>query len=150
MKAKLFFRIAAVLLLLFSAGHTVGFRTIQPEWGVDALLSSMKTIHFNVQGFQRCYYDFYAGFGLFVSVLLVLAAAVCWQLGGLDAGMLKSLKLTYWGLTLCFVVVSFLSWRYFFLVPLVFSSLVTVCLILAALLASRSAVQFHAHKQKGG
>jgi hypothetical protein len=138
MTPKIFFRIAAVLLLLFSAGHTAGFRDIKPEWGVDALVSSMKTIHFEVQGFQRCYYDFYEGFGLFVSVLLVLAAVVCWQLGSLDAAMLKSFKVSYWGLTLCFAVVSFLSWRYFFMAPLVFSSLVTLCLILAALLAGRT------------
>jgi hypothetical protein len=35
MKASLFYRIAAVLLLLFEAGHTSGFPWSDPQWGVD-------------------------------------------------------------------------------------------------------------------
>jgi hypothetical protein len=41
MKAPILYRIAAVLLLLFAAGHTLGFRQPDPTWGVDALLGSM-------------------------------------------------------------------------------------------------------------
>ncbi len=52
MKASMFYRIAAVLLLLFAVGHTLGFRQSDPNWGVDALLGSMRSIHFDVQGFQ--------------------------------------------------------------------------------------------------
>ena len=53
MKASVFYRIAAVLLLLFAIGHTLGFRQSDPHWGVDALLASMRSIHFDVQGFNR-------------------------------------------------------------------------------------------------
>ena len=53
MRASIFYRIAAVLLLLFAAGHTLGFRQSDPTWGVDALLASMRSIHFDVQGFNR-------------------------------------------------------------------------------------------------
>ena len=53
MRSSLFYRIAAVLLLLFAAGHTLGFRQSDPAWGVDALLASMRSIHFDVQGFNR-------------------------------------------------------------------------------------------------
>ena len=53
MKASLFYRIAAVLLLLFAVGHTLGFRQSDPTWGVDTLLGSMQSIHFDVQGFSR-------------------------------------------------------------------------------------------------
>lgn len=139
MKARIFFRIAAVLLLLFCFGHTLGFRQVDPTWGVDGLVNSMKSMHFNVQGFARTYYDFYVGFGLFVSVFMVLAAVVCWQLGGLNASVLKSLAGTCWTLVSCFVVVSILSWRYFFIVPLVFSVLITICLALATWFAGRAA-----------
>ena len=48
MKASRFYRIAAVLLLLFAAGHTLGFRQSDPKWGVDARLGSMRSIHFDV------------------------------------------------------------------------------------------------------
>ncbi len=38
MKTSAFYRIAAILLLLFDIGHTLGFRQSDPKWGVDALL----------------------------------------------------------------------------------------------------------------
>lgn len=138
MKATVLFRIAAVLLLLFSAGHTIGFRKTDPSWGVDGLVNSMKTITFSVQGFQRTYWDFYVGFGLFVSVLMVLAAIVCWQLGGLPAEMLRLMTGTCWSLAACFAVVTLLSWRFFFIPPLVFSLLITLCLLLGSWFAGRT------------
>src|SRR5579863_6342182 len=66
MKASLFYRIAAVLLLFFDAGHTSGFPWSDPKWGVD--LSAMRSTHFYIIGFSRTYWDFYVGFGLFVGV----------------------------------------------------------------------------------
>jgi hypothetical protein len=137
MKTTVLFRIAAVLLLLFSAGHTIGFRKTDPAWGVDALVTSMKTITFDAQGFQRSYWDFYVGFGLFVSVLIVFAAIVCWQLGSVPPGALRSMTGTCWSLAACFAVVTLLSWRFFFIVPLVFSLLITLCLVLGSWFAGR-------------
>src|SRR4029077_5878409 len=65
MKASMFYRIAAVLLLLFAVGHTLGFRQSDPQWGVDALLGSMRSIHFDVQGFNRTYWDLFVAGGFF-------------------------------------------------------------------------------------
>jgi len=83
MKASLLYRIASILLLLFAAGHTLGFRQIDPKWGVDSLIQSMRSIHFNANGFDPTYWDFVVGFGLFVTVLMVFASIIAWQLGGL-------------------------------------------------------------------
>jgi hypothetical protein len=63
MKASVFYRIAAVLLLFFAIGHTLGFREPEPAWGVASLLSSMRSIHFDVLGFNRSYWDFFVGAG---------------------------------------------------------------------------------------
>jgi hypothetical protein len=82
MKASLLYRIAAVLLLLFAVGHTLGFRQSDPSWGVDALLGSMRSIHFDVQGFSRTYWDLFVAAGLSVGVF-IFAAILAWQLGGL-------------------------------------------------------------------
>ena len=136
--AKWMYRIASLLLLLFSAGHTVGFSQIDPSWGVDALVLSMKAIGFNVQGFNRTYYDFFVGFGLFVTVLLLFAALVCWQLGTLDASVLRLLPWLRWSLVACFAAVAFLSWKYFFPVPLVFSLAILVCVFLGAWTAEKT------------
>ena len=132
MKASVFYRTAAGLILLFDIGHTLGFRQSDPTWGVDTLLSSMRSIHFEVQGFSRTYWDLFVGAGLFVSVFLLFAAVLAWQLGGLSAETLARMRPTAWALAVCFVAVTILSWKYFFLVPIVFSLLITVCLVAAA------------------
>ena len=137
MKASVFYRTAAVLLLLFAVGHTVGFLQSDPKWGVDTLLASMRSIHFDVQGFSRTYWDFFVGFGLFVTVFLLLASLVAWQLGSLSAETLAHMRGIAWTLALCFVAITVLSGRYFFIVPIVFSILITVCLIAAAWLSAK-------------
>jgi len=137
MKASAFYRIAAILLLLFDIGHTLGFRQSDPKWGVDALLASMRSIHFDVQGFIRTYWDLFVGAGLFVSVFLLFAAVLAWQLGGLSAETLGLMRPTAWSLALCFVAVTILSWRYFFILPIVFLTLITVCLVAAAWLSAK-------------
>src|SRR5690349_24210425 len=138
MQASMFYRIAAVLLLLFAAGHTLGFRQSDPKWGVDALLASMQSIHFDVQGFSRTYWDLFVGAGFFVSVFLLFAAVLAWQLGGLSAEALGLMRPTAWALALCFLAVTILSWRYFFSLPIVFLTLITVCLAAAWLSAKPS------------
>jgi hypothetical protein len=132
LKASVLYRIASVLLLLFAVGHTFGFRKIDPKWGVDSLIASMRTIHFDAQGFSRSYWDFYTGFGLFVTVFLLFAAFLAWQLGGLPAQTLAGMRGITWVLALCFVAVTVLSWTYFFVAPVIFSSVVTICLVAAA------------------
>ena len=137
MKASLFYRIATVLLLFFAAGHTLGFRQSDPSWGVDTLLGSMRSIHFDVQGFSRTYWDFFSAFGLFFSVFLLFAAVLAWLLGGLPAETLARVRSIAWALAICFVAVTALSWRYAFTTPIVFSIVITVCLITAAWLSPR-------------
>ena len=138
MKAPILYRISSVLLLLFAAGHTLGFRQTDPQWGVDSLIGSMKSIRFDVQGFSRTYWDFYAGFGFFVTVFLVFAAVLAWQLGGLAPETLAQLRGPAWALVICFVTVSILTWRYFFVAPIVFTMLITVCLTAAAWLSGKA------------
>jgi hypothetical protein len=135
MRASLLYRIASVLLALFAIGHTVGFSQTEPQWGVDSLVRSMQTIHFNVNGAERTYWDFFVGFGLFVSVLMLLACIVAWQFGSLPAETLAGMRLSAWGFAICFAVVAYLSWRYFFIFPIIFSVAIFLCLAAAAWLS---------------
>ncbi len=132
MSPAFLYRMASVLLVLFAAGHTLGFRRVDPRWGLDATIGALKATRFQVQGFTRSYWDFYTGFGFFVTVLLLFAAILAWQLGALPKHTLRSLRVVSWALALSFVAVTFLSWRHFFIAPLVFSGVVAVCLLLAA------------------
>lgn len=132
MKASVLYRIASILLLLFAAGHTWGFRQVDPKWGVDPLISSMKSIHFDANGFDRTYWDFFVAFGFFVSALLVFAAIVAWQLAGLAPDTLAAMRLSAWGFVVCFAAASYVCWRYVFTIPLVFSLATLLCLAAAA------------------
>lgn len=85
MKGSGLYRIASVLLVLFAIGHTVGFRQSDLKWGVGTLLGSMRSIHFDVQGFNRTYGDLFVAAGFSVGVFYLFAAVLAWQLGGLPA-----------------------------------------------------------------
>jgi len=137
MKASIFYRIAAVLLLLFALGHTVGFRQPDPQWGVDALLSSMRSIHFDVMGANRTYWDLFEAAGFSVGVFCLFAAILAWQLGGLPAATLALMRGTTWAFALCFAAITVVSWRYLFIIPIAFSIVITLCLTAAAWLSAK-------------
>jgi hypothetical protein len=137
MKASMFYRIAAVLLLFFAVGHTLGFRQSDPTWGVDALLGSMRSIHFDVQGFNRTYWDLFVAAGFSVGVFYLFAAILAWQLGGLPAATLALMRGTTWSFALCFATLTVVSWRYLFILPIAFSIAITLCLTAAAWLSAR-------------
>ena len=137
MKAPMFYRIAAVLLLLFAVGHTLGFRQSDPKWGVDALLGSMRSIHFDVQGFNRTYWDLFVAAGFSVGVFYLFAAILAWQLGGLSAVTMALMRGTAWAFALCFAAITVVSWRYLFIIPIAFSIVITLCLTAAAGLSAR-------------
>jgi hypothetical protein len=135
---RILYRIASVLLLLFAAGHTFGFRQNNPEWGAAAVLGLMRSVRFDAQGFSRTYWDFFSAFGLFFSVFLLFAAVLAWLLARLPTETLARVRSIAWALAICFVAITALTWRYAFTTPLVFSALITVCLIAAAWLTPKT------------
>src|SRR5215472_14022445 len=139
MKQSMVYRIAAVLLLLFAVAHTLGFCRSDPRLGVDALLSSMRSIHFDVQGSNRTYWDLFEAAGFTVGVFYLFAGILAWQLGGLPAATLALMSGTRWAFALCFAAISVVSWRYLFILPIVFSTVITLCLIVAAWLPAKQA-----------
>lgn len=137
MKASILYRVASVLLLLFAIGHTLGFRQSDSQWGVDALLGSMRSIHFEVQGFSRTYWDLFVAAGFSVGVFYAFAAILAWQLGSLPAGTLAQMRGMAWAFALCFAAITVVSWIYLFILPIVFGGVITVCLLLAAWFSSK-------------
>jgi hypothetical protein len=117
MKASICYRIAAVLLLLFAVAHTLGFSQSDPTWKVDALLGSMRSIHFDVLGFSRTYWDFFVAAGYSVGVFYLFAAILAWQLGGVPAATLASMRAATWAFAVAFAAIAVVSWRHLFIVP---------------------------------
>ena len=132
MNASRLYRISSVLLLLFAFGHTVGFRHVDPGWRADTVVDGMRSVSFDVQSFNRTYWDFFTGFGLFVSVFLVFAAVLAWRFGSMSADRLSAIRIERWSFAVSFVLIAGLTWRYFFLAPGVISTLVALGLVAAA------------------
>ena len=84
MNATVLYRIACVLLILFAAGHTVGFLNFNPPTAeARAVRDSMNSVHFQVRGASFSYGGFYIGFGLYVTAYLLFSAFLAWHLGAL-------------------------------------------------------------------
>ena len=75
--------------------------------------------------------------GFCVGVFYFFSAILAWQLGGLPATSLAHMRGAAWAFALCFAVITFLSWRYLFILPIVFSILITLCLTGAAWLSTK-------------
>lgn len=79
-------KIQSVILLLFAAGHTLGTAAPQVRRGPGeaAVFAAMKDFHFPIMGFDRSHWDFYRGFALTISVLMLIMAVVAWQLAAIS------------------------------------------------------------------
>jgi hypothetical protein len=128
------YRLAAYLLVLFCAGHTAGGmlaqQPISPE--ADAVFAMMKSVKFEFHGGQCSWYGFWLGFGLMVSAFLLLSAVIAWQLDRVPPAAWKPVAPIAWALFASHLVNVYLSWRYFFPGPGVFSTLIVVLLGVAA------------------
>jgi len=100
----------------------------------------MRSTHFVVQGFSRSYWDLFLAAGFSVGVFYFFAAILAWQLSRLPAQTLAQMRTSAWAFALCFAAITVLSWGYLFIVPIVFSLVITLCLIVAATLVSRTSL----------
>jgi len=97
----------------------------------------MQSIHFDVQGFSRSYWDLFLAAGFSVGVFYLFSAILAWQLGGLPAETLARIRGIAWAFALCFAAITLVSWKCLFVLPIVFSGVITACLITAAWLSPR-------------
>ncbi|HET9164536.1 MAG TPA: hypothetical protein VFP11_00975 [Candidatus Angelobacter sp.] len=127
MTATLLYRISAFVLVLFAAGHTLGFMTFKaptPE-GV-AVQQSMDNVRFSLGGKSLSYGDFYRGFGLFCTAYLLFNAFLAWHLGTMARNTPQAIGALGWVFFALQVVGIALSWRYFVLPPTIFSAVLAI------------------------
>ena len=84
MKAAIFVRVAAGLVLLHAVLHTVGgvFGKV-PGGPAGVAVAAMKANQFVAFGNTRTFWDFYMGIGLAVTIVLTMEAVVLWLLAPL-------------------------------------------------------------------
>jgi hypothetical protein len=135
-------RAASALTFIHAFFHTTGGLLKAPAHGAPeiAVLSAMKTSQFDFMGSMRSYWDFYFGFGLFVTLGLVLQAVLLWQLAALADKVPAVARPLLGTLLASFVIAIGLSWRYFFVAPLVTEGIIAA-LIASAYLVMRKTVR---------
>jgi len=135
------YRIAAVLLILFAAGHTVGFLKLKPPTAEGlAVRDAMNSVHFQVRGRDYSYGNFYLGFGLFNSVYLLFSAFLAWRLSGFSP---QAASAVGWGLCGVMLASLALCLLYFNMVAVIFSAVLAVCLGWAAWLGRGAGAGAH-------
>lgn len=139
MKPSILLRIAAIIMLLYFAGHTAGIPWT-PAVGPAELpvIDAMKGQSFEVIGSTRTYWDFYFGFGVIISIYQLLLAVVLWQLAGLAKTDAARLRPIIASLLIAFVVNAILAWKYFFAIPVVMSVVIAIVLALVFYAAGKS------------
>jgi hypothetical protein len=131
MKPVLFLRIASVLTLIHALLHTIGGVFGKTPSNLLPVVTAMQENQAMFMGVMRTMWDFQRGFGLVVSLSLTMEGLVFWQLATLaknDALRLRPILATFMVGYLCFSVISY---RYFFLGPVITEILIALCLGLA-------------------
>jgi hypothetical protein len=134
-------RIASILTLVHCILHTVGGVLSPPRHGAEelAVLDTMSAHRFEFMGSMRSYADFLLGYGLFVTIVLLVFAVLFWQLAGLARTRPAGLRPIVAVLALGFVAIAIVSWRFFFVAPVVTELLIAASLAAAFVgLPSRS------------
>lgn len=132
-------RTASILTVLFAAGHTLGGLQSWSPAGDTEVLRAMRQFQFEADGVTRTYWEFYIGFGLMISVFLLVQAVMLWQLAAIsrkDPLQVRPMLVT---ILLGCAANGALSLKLFFAVPVLFASIIAATIGLAlALTASRA------------
>jgi hypothetical protein len=139
-KTTLFLRAASVLTLIHAVLHTVGGVLGKPQHGPEefAVIETMKSHVFDVMGSMRSYWDFNFGYGLMVSITLLVQAVLFWQLATMaktNARWTKPILILFF---FNFVATSVVAWKYFFVAPAVTEISIAACLAAAYFTANAS------------
>jgi hypothetical protein len=135
---SLLLRIASIITLLFAVGHSMGAPWTPVNASAPAaVVEAMKSVRFDALGSSRTYWEFYFGFGVSISIYLFMQAAVLWFLATIARNQPSAVRPIVVVLLLGYSANVYVTWRYFFIVPLVLSIVMAACLALT-LVASRS------------
>jgi hypothetical protein len=132
MNAKLFLRIAAVVMLLHAVGHTMGALSWKkaPNTAVAQVINGMQNQHFDFMGRSASLADFYNGYGISMIFVLLLVSVLLWLLAANPVkNMLVTLGLFLLALAVC-------EYVYFFPFAAAFSLTAAICVWLARLKTS--------------
>jgi hypothetical protein len=125
MKAWVWLRSLAILLALFAVGHTLGTAAPRVRRGPEeaAVFDAMRRFRFPIMGFNRTHWDFYRGFAITISVLLVVLAVITWQIGTVSRCHPRQALPMAIAVQLGCLGLLAVGWMFFFGAPIVMSGL---------------------------
>ena len=139
--ASNFLRIASVLSIFNCAGHTTGVFSAPKHGAAEiAVVETMKSYHLDVMGSMRSYWDFLFGYGLSVTITLLVQAILFWQLAALAKRSPACVRPIAALFFINCIGIAIISWRYFFIGPAVSQLLIAACLGVAFAKTGSSAV----------
>jgi hypothetical protein len=131
MTTTLLLRIASVISLIFTIGHTMGGLKQWSPMGRNPVLESMTNVRFDAMGANRSYLDFFLGFGWSISVLMLMQTILLWLLATLATSEPARLRPLIAVIALATVANGVIAWRFIFPVPALFSVVLAIALGLA-------------------
>jgi len=139
MKSHILLRAASLLSLVHALLHHFGGMSQPPSHGLGevAVQAAMKSFHMDLMGSQRSYWDFYYGFGLFITVSLTVLAVVLWQLATLAKASPSQAKPIVASLSICFLAYSMVSCKYIFIAPFITELLIALLIATSFVLMNR-------------
>ena len=129
MKSSTALKILSAILFLFALGHTLGTAVPRVHRGASeaAVFEAMKSFRFPIMGFTRSYWDFYRGFAITITLLLLMLAAITWQLAVIAQRNAREALPIALTLLLGCAGLLILGYEFFFSGPIVISVVAVAC-----------------------
>ena len=140
MTTTLWLRIASVISLLFTVGHTMGGLKRWSPMGDNEVLRQMTAVRFYTMGASRTYLDFFMGFGWSISIMMLLQTVLLWQLASLAGTNSAAVRPMIAVFALATLATGVIAWRFIFPVPALFSVALLIVLVVAYVAASPAGV----------
>lgn len=135
MTTTLLLRIASVISLLFTVGHSLGGLKKWSPMGDNEVLKAMTAVHFETMGANRSYLDFFMGFGWSLSVVMLMQSALLWQMASLASTNVAYVRPMIAVFALATVATGIIAWRFLFPVPALLSGVLGIALFSAYVVA---------------
>ena len=135
MTTTLLLRIASVISLVFTAGHTLGGLKKWSPMGDNEVLKAMTAVRFDAMGANRSYLDFYMGFGWSISVAMLMQTVLLWQMASLARTDAASVRPMIAAIAIATIASGLIGWRFIFPLPALFSIVLVIALAAAYVVA---------------
>jgi hypothetical protein len=131
-KAARWFRIAAIVMLLFAVLHTIGFLSLRPPSPEGmAVWNAMNGVSFSIDGGTYSYGHFYRAFGLSLTVVQLFGAWVAWTLGQMARRGDGGVRAIAWGIIVWQILGIAIAAIYVSAKPAALSSVTVICIAIA-------------------